>query len=121
MRGPPPGYTVPRSQRVKLPGVSGSTHRIETKEHANRSSHRDRSPDASSERLSADEAVREALAANRDLQAARFSIDVARGGLLQAGRLDNPELELGYAATRSGGCYSTDGLRTSLRLSLPDL
>ncbi len=47
--------------------------------------------------LTADEAVRESLAANRDLQAARFSIDVARGGLHQAGRLENPELELGYA------------------------
>ena len=50
----------------------------------------------SSDPLTADDAVREALAANRDLQAARFSIDIARGGLLQAGRLENPELELGY-------------------------
>ncbi len=46
--------------------------------------------------LTADDAVREALAANRDLQTARLAIDVARGGLLQAGRLANPELELGY-------------------------
>ena len=52
--------------------------------------------ETSSDSLTAEEAVREALAANRDLQAARFSIDVARGGLLQAGRLENPELELGY-------------------------
>ncbi len=51
----------------------------------------------SSDPLTADEAVRETLDANRDLQAARFSIDVARGGLLQAGRLENPELELDYA------------------------
>ncbi len=51
----------------------------------------------SSHPLTADEAVREALAANRDLQAARFSIGVARGGLLQAGRLENPELEGTYA------------------------
>ncbi len=51
----------------------------------------------SSDPLTADDAVLEALAANRDLQAARFSIDIARGGLLQAGRLENPELELGYA------------------------
>lgn len=51
----------------------------------------------SSDLLTADDAVREALAANRDLQAARFSIDVARGGLLQAGRLENPELEMAYA------------------------
>jgi len=50
-----------------------------------------------SDSLTADDAVREALAANRDLQAARLAIDVARGALLQAGRLDNPELELGYA------------------------
>ncbi len=47
--------------------------------------------------LTADEAVRETLAANRDLQAARFAIDVARGRLIQAGRLENPELELAYA------------------------
>ncbi len=51
----------------------------------------------SSDFLTADDAVREALAANRDLQAARLSIDVARGGLLQAGRLQNPELELNFA------------------------
>ena len=50
-----------------------------------------------SKALTADDAVREALAANRDLQAARFAIDVAHGGLLQAGRLENPELELAYA------------------------
>jgi len=47
--------------------------------------------------LTADDAVREALDANRDLQAARLAIDVARGGWLQAGRLDNPELEAFYA------------------------
>ncbi len=46
--------------------------------------------------VTAEKAVWEALDANRDLQVARFSIDVARGGLLQAGRLDNPELELVY-------------------------
>ena len=60
----------------------------------------------SSPTLTADDAVRAALAANRDLQAARFAIDVARGGLLQAGRLPNPELELGYVddfAFRSDG------------------
>jgi cobalt-zinc-cadmium efflux system outer membrane protein len=51
----------------------------------------------SSDSLTADDAVREALVANRDLQVARYAIDVARGLLLQAGRLDNPELELGYA------------------------
>lgn len=47
--------------------------------------------------LTADDAVREALAANADLQAARLAIDVARGGLLQAGRLPNPELAIAYA------------------------
>lgn len=47
--------------------------------------------------LTADAAVREALGANRDLQAARLAIEVARGQRLQAGRLENPELELGYA------------------------
>ncbi len=54
-------------------------------------------PQTSSDPLTAAAAIREALAANRDLQAARFSIDIARGGLQQAGRLENPELELGYA------------------------
>ena len=52
--------------------------------------------ETSSSALTADDAVREALAANRDLQAARLAIDIARGHRLQAGRLDNPELELGY-------------------------
>ncbi len=51
----------------------------------------------SSDLLTPDEAVREALASNRDLQAARSAIDVARGVRLRAGRLENPELELGYA------------------------
>ncbi|MFQ5416272.1 MAG: TolC family protein [Myxococcota bacterium] len=51
----------------------------------------------SSDPLTAEGAVREALAANRDLRAARVAIDIARGGLLQAGRLANPELELGYS------------------------
>ena len=51
----------------------------------------------SSARLTAEEAVREALAANRDLQAARLAIDVARGGLLQVGRLENPELQAAFA------------------------
>ena len=41
--------------------------------------------------------MREALTANRDLRAARSAIDIVRGGLLQAGRLKNPELEVGYA------------------------
>jgi len=50
-----------------------------------------------SETLTADDAVREALAANRELQAARFALDVARGRVLQAGRLKNPELVLSYA------------------------
>jgi len=47
--------------------------------------------------LTAEEAVREALAANRELQAARFALDGARGRVLQAGRLQNPELVLRYA------------------------
>lgn len=53
--------------------------------------------ETSSEFLTADEAVREALAANRDLQAARFSIDIARGERLQAGRFENPQLQLGFS------------------------
>ena len=63
----------------------------------------------SSHPLTADEAVREALAANRDLQAARFSIDVARGNLLQAGRLENPHLALGYS---DDFAFKSDGERT---------
>lgn len=51
------------------------------------------SPDS----LTADEAVRMALADNRDLQAAIETIGIARGRLLQAGRLENPELEGAYA------------------------
>lgn len=51
----------------------------------------------SSHSLTADDAVREALAANRDLQAAALSIEVAKGGLLQAGRLANPALDLSFA------------------------
>lgn len=51
------------------------------------------SPDS----FTADEAVRAALADNRDLQAAIETIGIARGRLLQAGRLENPELEGAYA------------------------
>ena len=42
--------------------------------------------------IDADVAVREALAGNRDLQAALLAIDVARGRLVQSGRLSNPEI-----------------------------
>ena len=59
--------------------------------------------------LTADDAVREALAANADLAAARFAIDIARGGLLQAGRLANPELEVGYA---DDFAFKSEGERT---------
>lgn len=48
--------------------------------------------DPSNDTITADQAVREALAANVDLAVARLAIDVARGELLQAGRLDNPEI-----------------------------
>lgn len=60
--------------------------------------------------LEVSEAVREALASNKDLQAARFSIDVARGTLLQAGRFENPELAVSFAddfAFKSEGERST--------------
>ncbi len=63
----------------------------------------------SSHPFTADETVQEALAANRDLQAARLSIEVARGGLLQAGRLENPELELTYA---DDFAFNAEGERT---------
>lgn len=42
--------------------------------------------------FTAEQAVHEAIAANVDLAAARLAIDVARGDLLQSGRLDNPEI-----------------------------
>ena len=61
--------------------------------------------------LSADQAVREALASNRDLQVAQLAIDIARGRLLQAGRLSNPEIELSTngAMLAHGGCvYDVD-------------
>lgn len=51
--------------------------------------------ESTSSLITVDTAVSEALAANLDLQAARLAIDVARGELLQAGRLDNPELGAG--------------------------
>ncbi len=47
--------------------------------------------------IDADASVSEALAMNRDLQAALLAIDVARGRLVQAGRLSNPEI--GVAAS----------------------
>ena len=53
--------------------------------------------ESTSSLTTADAAVHEALAANLDLQAARFAIDMARGELLQAGRLDNPELGVSVA------------------------
>ncbi len=56
-------------------------------------------PDRNPTQLTADAAVREALGANRDLQAAIETIAIARGRLLQAGRLENPEL---------GGAYADD-------------
>ncbi len=58
--------------------------------------------------LNADQAVREALAANRDLQAARVVIDVARGNLLQAGRLSNPEFS---AAAANDSAFRSEGER----------
>ena len=60
--------------------------------------------------LTADEAVREALARNLDLQAARLSIEIARGRRLQAGRLSNPELELAYG---DDFAFGAEGERTS--------
>jgi cobalt-zinc-cadmium efflux system outer membrane protein len=53
--------------------------------------------DSSHGPITADQAVREALTANVDLAAARLAIDVARGQLLQAGRLDNPEARVSLA------------------------
>ena len=47
--------------------------------------------------LDADQAVRAAVASNRDLQAALLEIEIARGRLLQAGRLSNPEINLSWA------------------------
>lgn len=44
--------------------------------------------------LSLDEAVKQALLHNQDLAAARISLDVARGRLLQAGLWPNPRMQL---------------------------
>jgi len=63
-----------------------------------------------SDSLTADDAVHEALAANRDLQAARLAIDVARGRRLQAGRLENPELEGRFA---DDFAFNAEGERTA--------
>jgi len=46
------------------------------------------------ETITIDGAVREALANNPDLRAARYAIDMARGRLRQAGLWPNPDLEL---------------------------
>ncbi len=64
--------------------------------------------------LNADQAVREALAANRDLQAARAVIDIARGNLLHAGRLANPEFS---AAAADDFAFRSEGER-ELEISL---
>lgn len=48
---------------------------------------------SSGPRLRVDDAVREAIAANRDLRTAYFAIDQARGRLVQAGLWPNPALE----------------------------
>ena len=64
----------------------------------------------SSDPLTAEDAVREALAATRDLQAARFTIDVVRGGLLQAGRLQNPQIALAFA---DDFAFQAEGERTA--------
>lgn len=64
----------------------------------------------SSPSLRADEAVREALAANRDLRVAYFAIDQARARLVQAGSWPNPALEFSGArdfAFANEGEYST--------------
>ena len=51
-------------------------------------------------------AVNHALRHNRELAAARFSVDEARGRLLQAGRLSNPELESEWKPNVRGREYS---------------
>jgi outer membrane protein, heavy metal efflux system len=60
--------------------------------------------------LTADAAVREALEANRDLQAAIETVAIARGRLLQAGRLANPELEASYG---DDFAFAAEGERTA--------
>lgn len=60
--------------------------------------------------LGIDETIREGLQANRDLRAAYFAIDEARGRLLQAGLWPNPQLRFSGAhdfAFANDGAYST--------------
>ncbi len=66
-------------------------------------------PNPSPGELTADAAVREALASNRELQAAIETIAIARGGLVQAGRLANPELEASYL---DDSVFGAEGERT---------
>lgn len=77
--------------------------------------------------LTLDGAVQSALMNNRDLRAARYAVDQARGRLLQAGRWANPEIEVsgmsdvafgnkGEAAF-SVGLYQTFPLTSRLALS----
>jgi len=64
----------------------------------------------SSQALTAEDAVREALAGNRDLLTASASIDRARGALQAAGRLENPEFELGLS---DDFAFAADGERST--------
>lgn len=71
--------------------------------------------------LTADQAVREALASNRDLQAALLEIEIARGRLLQAGRLSNPEVHLAgvddFASRREGERAGSVGFAQSFPIT----
>jgi outer membrane protein, heavy metal efflux system len=78
-------------------------------------------------RLTMEGAVQSALLNNRDLRAARYAVDQARGRLVQAGRWANPEIEVSgmsdFAFGNKGeaafsvGLYQTFPLTSRLGLS----
>jgi cobalt-zinc-cadmium efflux system outer membrane protein len=65
---------------------------------------------AGAESLTLDNAIDIAIAGNKELQAARYSVDQARARLLQAGVLPNPRLEL---AKRDDRLFRNEGEYTA--------
>jgi len=58
--------------------------------------------------LPVDQLVQEALAANLELKARRFDIDIAEAELITARLRENPELVVGYENFKPGGFYSEE-------------
>lgn len=69
--------------------------------------------------LTLDEAVRRALAGNRDLRAAYFEVDKARGRLLQAGLWPNPVLELNGRTDRAFNAEGEGAVSAAFNQNFP--